>query len=596
MTATINAVIARRVAKRFTAANTAQVLGASLLRGLREQLDTTRDEAMHERIAKSLQLRASVMWPSAKYQLSPSLFACEVLGIRLTEHQQWILESVRKHPRVAVASGHKIGKSTAAAACALWFYATHDDARVVMSSVTSRQVDSILWREIRKLFTRALIPMDGEIHELARSGLKSPDLREITGFTAKEPEAMQGISGDRLLYILDEASGIGDDIWHAIDGNRAGDAHVLLLSNPTRTEGFFFDAFHGSKYSKDNPKGWVCRNISSEESPNVIARRKVVPGLCTHDWVEEKQREWGVDSTLYKVRVKGEFVLASEDSIVQLADIIDAQERWNEIQDQRQEMAKMLGDKRMPSEGRLTIGIDVAGHTGMGDETVFAVRRGNRILELLPYLGLSIADHLTYLLGIITSRRLDGEIPRVVLDREGSLGFDVKKEFEYYLGQFRSLEQPFDLVLMRASDKALRNPDLYDRQRDELWGNMAKWIRSANKDGVGGAIPSDTKLMEELHAHKWWMPSQNYRRQTLKATSKRWIKKQLGRSPDRADAVCLAVWDPTPYDVRAIARGDNKQVDDMYVEQIAPHQAVNAMLPGGARAPRHSMSHDNYPW
>lgn len=133
-----------------------------------------------------------IAWPSARYRSNPVGFFREVLGVEPWPKQVEVIEAVRDFPRVSVRAGHKVSKSNTGAGVALWFYSSFDDARVVMSSVTARQVDAILWRELRMMLARAKYPIDGEIHELARSGLKSADFREVVGFTAKEAEAVAG--------------------------------------------------------------------------------------------------------------------------------------------------------------------------------------------------------------------------------------------------------------------------------------------------------------------------------------------------------------------------------------------------------------------
>src|SRR5204862_354817 len=141
------------------------------------------------------------------------------------------------------------------------------------------------------------VVIEEEPGELARTGLKSVDFREIVGFTAREAEAVAGISGRNLLYILDEASGIPDEIYEAIEGNRAGGARVVLLGNPTKTTGEFFDAFHAKA------RFYKTITVSSEQTPNVVTGRDEIPGLATRAWIEEKREEWRPDSALYKVRV-----------------------------------------------------------------------------------------------------------------------------------------------------------------------------------------------------------------------------------------------------------------------------------------------------
>jgi phage terminase large subunit len=82
-----------------------------------------------------------------------------------------------------------------------------------MTSASYRQVKSILWRELRALYTNARIPAGGELHTDPDAGLQMADGREILGFSTDSPERMSGISGANLLFILDEASGIPEPIF-----------------------------------------------------------------------------------------------------------------------------------------------------------------------------------------------------------------------------------------------------------------------------------------------------------------------------------------------------------------------------------------------
>ena len=483
-------------------------------------------------IASGLRASASeateIRWPSDRYRADPAAFAREILGVEPWARQIEILEAVRDHDRVAVTSGHKCGKSAAAAMIALWYYCSHADARVVMSSTTSRQVDQILWRELSMIRARGgrclackkadpdgrRIPapcphsalIDGDIGMLARTGLKS-GFREIVGFTAREAEAVAGISGSNLLYIVDEASGVPDVIFQAIEGNRAGGAKLVMISNPTKTEGAFYDAFTSKAHLH-----YTIR-MSSEETPNVRAGRKLIPGLATREWIEEKRAEWGEDSPIYKIRVKGEFVEAEDGKILSIASIIEAEQRWQDTE----------------ADGTLYVSLDPAGPGGQGDESVFAMRRGKKLLGLVAMRGMTDETHLGKLLEMLRENLEFRERGVVVIDREGSIGSALYG----FLRSSRELAQLAQLVGVRASDGAIRQPAVYGRVRDELWASLATWIRE------GGAIPEDPKLARELHAPEWTTDI----RGRMKATPKEELRKSLGRSPDRADAVALAVWE-----------------------------------------------------
>lgn len=493
--------------------------GASdLMRGLLEQIEAD----------------TSVRFPSARYRQDPVAFFREILGVEPWSKQVEIIEAVRDHPRVSVKSGHKVSKSHSAAGIALWFYCSYDDARVVMTSTTSRQVDQILWRELKMMRARAgrcvackLADPDGrrilrpcphsaliveEPGELARTGLKSDDFREIVGFTAREAEAVAGVSGKNLLYIADEASGIPQAIFEAIEGNRAGGARILKLGNPTKTTGEFFDDF--------NSKSRFCHGItvSSEETPNVIARREIIPGLATFEWVEEKKEEWGVDSPLYKVRVKGEFAVNEDGKIFPIHAIAEAERRWHETSE----------------SGRLYIGLDPAGASGLGDETVFSLRRGLKQIALYAFRGLSDETHLVHTLSLIDKHRLPRETPVVVVDREGPIGSSLAGLMRQHIGTRKG---SFELVAVRASDRAFRKPQVYDRVRDQLAAGLEAWLRE------GGAILEDARQAAEMHELEWEQQVNG----RLKVTPKDVLKKKLGRSPDRYDALALSVFEPLDH-------------------------------------------------
>jgi len=393
-------------------------------------------------------------------------------------------------------------------------------------------VDQILWRELRMMRSRSgrcvdckrkdpeglLIPrpcehsamIEGEQGELARTGLKSADFREVVGFTAREAEAVAGISGRNLLYLLDEASGIDDPIFEAIEGNRAGGARIVMFSNGTRNEGEFYEAFNSKS------RLYFTMRISSEESPNVTEGREVIPGLATREWIEEKKIEWGEDSPMYRVRIKGEHAVGEDAKIFSIHTISTAEARWADT----------------PEAGRLFIGLDPAGESGTGDDTAISARRGLKQIVLRTARGLNDEGHTVLLLALIAELKVPRETPVVVLDREGSIGSALASHLRAYLATLDP--PPFELVTVRASDKAQRQAHIYDRMRDELAANLYQWCRD------GGAILTDAKLAKEMHAPEWAQGING----RLKMTPKDKLKKVLGRSPDRFDALALSVWEP----------------------------------------------------
>ncbi len=484
---------------------------------------------------------AGIQWPNALYATNPVGFARDILGVNPWSKQVEILEAVANgpHDRVAVRSGHKVGKSHSAAILALWFYCSFDAARVVMTSTTARQVDEILWREIRMMHARSGKCWDckceekeaavrgerlriatpcphsaligGEMAETARSGFRSDDstFREVVGFTARQAEAVAGISGANLLYICDEASGIPELVYEAIEGNRFGRARIVMFSNPTQNEGSFYDAFNSKE------RFFTCITVPSTSTPNYIANRTIIPGLAERTEIDQKAEEWGVKSALYKIRVKGEHAEHEAGRIFSVHLIGEAEKRWAET----------------ASDGRLYIGVDPAGEAGSGDEVAFAARRGLKCLKFQVHAGLTDVGHLAATLAMITALKLPRETPVVCVDSEGPVGSKVYIALKNYAENNPGV---LELVRVRASDKSLRQPEVYHLMRDALTAALAAWFEA------GGAIPEDAKLEKELHAMQWEQRADG----KLRVTAKLQLKKILGRSPDRYDALALSCWEP----------------------------------------------------
>lgn len=506
----------------------------------------------------------SLTWPSPKYAANPVGFCRDVLGYDPWARQREVLRAVVEHPLVSVKSGHRVGKSWLAGSLAMWFYCCFPDARVVCTAPTATSVQGIVWRAVRQLHARSgrclaciaddprgprpcahSTAIDGRLAEKAGTGLVSDDFREVRGYTVRDVEAITGVAGANLLFIMDEASGVADAIYEGLEGNRAGwteedgvMVRMLLIGNPTRTVGEFYD-------SHEHPRKKEVYHritISSRDTPNAIEQRNVIPGLATHYWVEQMIAKYGEDSAFVKVRVDGEFPTGEDGKAFSIALITEAEERWQETE----------------GVGVLQIGIDPAGESGTGDETAMVARRGNRVLALRRHRGLSEQAHGVHLLGLIEELR---EHPReraiVVVDSEGKIGWDIYCYLRDLAGQPGST---FELHKVRASDRANRERLTFDRVRDELAHCLWQWLRG------GGALLDDEQLETELHALEWEQGTAG----RLRITPKKALRKMLGRSPDSYDALALAVW-PVLSEAATSDAADDDEDDDDFGLDIDPY-------------------------
>jgi len=421
-----------------------------------------------------------------------------VLGLKTWERQDDILNACEDNQLVAVRSGHKVSKSLTAACVGLWFFSSFEDARVIVTAPTAVQIRRILWRELRLRSRRANVPFP-HVPETPATGITSLDgSREIVGVSTDEAERMQGFSSPNMLYIIDEGSGVSEAIFEAVEGNLAGGARVLMLGNPTQPSGTFYDAFNKDEVSQF----WKTIHVSSWEAAR---SKRHIQGMATLDWCDKKLRSWGPDDPRYQVRVMGDFADYAECAIIPLSYIMAAQGRYSEI----------IG------EGRLELGVDVARFGD--DETVVAVRRGQVIIELVVRTGLDghkVADlvHQT-----AERHHIKGEQKALVKVDAAGEGLGV-------VSILRNSGK-VDVIGIHGNEPSDKSEDFINK-RAQLWFGLSDWLRD------GGAIPKDSDLEGDLLAPRFEF-SKNNKRQV---EDKKNIKKRLQRSPDRGDAVCLAVY------------------------------------------------------
>jgi hypothetical protein len=118
----------------------------------------------------------------------------------------------------------------------------------------------------------------------------------------------------------------------------------------------------------------------------------------------------------------------------------------------------------------------------------------------------------------------------------------------------------FQLVGVRGGERARRKPLVYDRVRDEVWFGLVDAFRE------GLVIPEDLKLERDLAEVRAEMHVSG----RSKVTSKDDLRKALGRSPDRADALCLSCVEVRDWAEGSIPTPDAKPVNhNPYVEPVA---------------------------
>lgn len=216
--------------------------------------------------------------------------------------QQWIiLLAVEKSlrgaapKRVSVKSGHGIGKDTVLSWLILWYLFCFRDAQIPCTAPTSEQIHDILWKEIA-IWLDKMPPEIKAKYDLRASYVRiveSPETWFARARTARKenPEALAGVHGDFVFIVGDEASGIPNEIFKPAEGSLTNEnVLAVLVSNPRRLIGYFFDTHHTDKFN------WQCLTFSSVDSP-----------IVEPDFVERIITKWGIESDEYAYMVKGSF-------------------------------------------------------------------------------------------------------------------------------------------------------------------------------------------------------------------------------------------------------------------------------------------------
>lgn len=309
--------------------------------------------------------------------------------------------------------------------------------------------------------------------------------------TAARPENMQGFHDDHLLFILDEASGIDDAIFEAVEGALTGkDNKLLIAGNPTRNTGFFKRAFF------EDRELYYTMKVSSADSARV-----------SDEYCRRLIKQYGEDSDVVRVRVLGEFPKAEADGLIAL--------EWVEAAMTREPLY----------EGDLVIGVDVARFGN--DETVIQPRMGKTALAFKNYRKADLMTtvgrivHMTqelmkkYSCGRATVNVDDTGIGGGVTDRLREV-FHEKNLF----------------VTVNGCNNGAKPRDSHYAN----WGTESYFALRDRFQAGEIILPRDDELTAQLTTRKYQLSSSD----KLTLERKDEYKKRIGRSPDRADALVLA--------------------------------------------------------
>lgn len=404
-----------------------------------------------------------------------------------------ILNALAEHDYVSVRSGRGISKTTSLAWAALWFLFTRENAKVIVTGPKFDQLKVTLWAEILKWLQRSQIQDQIKWTAEKMYHVNAPGLWFGKILTSKQKENIQGIHGEHVLWLCDEAENIEDDIIDSITSGMTDiENKIVLTGNPTKVTGRFYESF-----TKDK-RDWECLHFSSEDSE-----------IRPDKWFARMQR-YPRDSDMYRVMVLGEPPTGNPRCIITLADCEEARMRWLRLPEKNDEHRNFL-----------EMGVDPAGE---GDDlTTIAIRTGMRLLEVATFSKAKAPEVYHQTLMILRKWRKKLKIyNKVKIKIDAGYGKPIA-----------------DFLALNVEDNIEVLPVYFGGRGDEsfadeitkMWFNMADVIEECS-------LPDDDELIEELIGREW-IP---WSGQKQKVESKSEYKKRIHRSPDRADACILCFW------------------------------------------------------
>lgn len=368
-------------------------------------------------------------------------------------------------------------------------------------SITSDNLKDNLWAELAKWrgrseflkaeFTWTKTSIYANEHPetwflSARSFSKDADSEAIG-------RALSGLHSKFPFVLLDETGDMPVAVGRAASQIFTGaptDAAIIQAGNPTSTSGLLYDSCTRAGESWD-----VITITADPDDPKRTPRVSV-------EHARETIRAYGRENPWVMATILGLFPPTGFNALLGPDDIDEAVARHYR-QDEIENAPIVLGG-------------DVA---RQGDDSSAIARRQGR--QAFPIRTLRIPDTMLLAEQFILEMKAQ-QADAMLVDETGGYGAGV-------IDAMRQLGHDVIGVQFGSRPSDYR----YFNKRSEMYFEMAKWVKA------GGSLPEDRELKEELCATTFVYQGDRFR-----IVEKELIKQQIGRSPDKADALALTFAQP----------------------------------------------------
>jgi phage terminase large subunit len=430
------------------------------------------------------------------WRRSPSRWVADFFPkVHLWSKQREILDALEAgHRRIAIKAAHAVSKSHTCGLLACWNNTIFNPSLTFTTAPTWRQVNAVLWKEIRTQFGTAKYKLS------AKGPLpKSPEWhiasdQRAFGASSDKPDKLQGLHEGlgRVMCLADEACGIEGAMWPAIYSIVTGRDDILIaVGNPDWRNPDFMRMFADPSFYPITISAYDSPNFTGEAVPESLKR-----ALVSRSWVDDLIATYGEDSPIVASKVRAEFPEEDAQTLIPLSYIEAAEQR----------KVDLLLDHRHDA------GCDVARYGT--DRTVIYRIDGNSAACVHQSGKISTMETA----GLCMQQIMAGY--RVAVDDTG-VGGGVTD---------RVREQGKSIGAVNFG-QAAKDAEHFKNARSEMFWGLRLWLRDT------GHIESDGDLRRELANLRYKMDSSG----KIQVESKDDIRKRLGKSPDKADALALAV-------------------------------------------------------
>ncbi len=206
---------------------------------------------------------------------------------------------------------HGPGKTFWVATVMHWFNASFK-GRIICTAPKEKQLATRLWPAFRKITVHAGkeygAPIKIDSTKIVWFG--DEDWCAIAE-TASQPENLAGYHDDYMLIVVDEASGVSEDMFPVIEGMMSTGIIVILIliGNPTKNQGTFFGSHNTPKVAKN----YYQVHVDLDKTTRV-----------SKAYVQKMVDKYGKDSPVVKIRCYGEFAEDSEAQLIPYGWVMDA--------------------------------------------------------------------------------------------------------------------------------------------------------------------------------------------------------------------------------------------------------------------------------